>query len=129
LTPLLINWAYYLIKKFQIIRNVAYYRSNQQHLYKNVLIKRCTKVILHIYRVCHQFGLTKRVAYFDLFWTEHCFWRQLRQYWRLAWAVNRTTIGKFSLPKSVKRSVALKYKNEIWLRKFFSEKIFFLLQK
>jgi hypothetical protein len=44
---------------------------------------------------------------FDHFWIKQYIKRQLGQYWKLARAKNRTTIGKFSLPKSVKRSIAL----------------------
>jgi len=61
--------------------------------------------------VCHGFRLTKRDDYFwvdsDHFWIDQYFWRQLGQYWKLARALKRTTIGKFSLPKSVKRSEVL----------------------
>ncbi len=63
------------------------------------------------YRVWHRFRLTKQTDYFgvnfDHFWIEQYFWRPLGQYWKLAPALNRTTIEKFSLPKFVKRYVAL----------------------
>ena len=42
------------------------------------------------YRVCHRFWLTKRDDYFwvdfDHIRIEQYFWRQLGQYWKLAWA-------------------------------------------
>jgi len=61
------------------------------------------------YRVCQGFRLTKRVAYFwvdfDPFWSMYHFLMQLGQYWKLVWAWGRTTIGKFNLHKSLKRSV------------------------
>jgi len=52
------------------------------------------------------FSLVKRDVNFwvnfERFWIEQYFCRQLGQYWKLAWAQNWTTIGKFSLPKSTK---------------------------
>jgi len=61
--------------------------------------------------VCHGFRSTNRDDYFqvnfDHFWIKQYFWRQLGQYWILIWDQNRTTIRKFSLPKSVKRSVSI----------------------
>ncbi len=66
------------------------------------------------YRLCHGFRLTKRDDYFwvdfDHFWIKQYFWRQLGQYWNLTRALNWTTIGKFCLPKSAKRSVHLRCK-------------------
>jgi len=66
-------------------------------------------IIDNKHRVCQGFRLTKRDIYFwvnfDHFWIEQYFWRQMGHYWRLARAGNRTTIGKFSLPKSVECSV------------------------
>ncbi len=63
------------------------------------------------YRVCHEFRLTKRDDYFRVdfyhFWIKHYFWRRLGQYWKLAWALNRTTIWNLSLPKSMKRSIQI----------------------
>jgi len=54
------------------------------------------------------FRFTNRDYYFwvdfDHFWIEQFFWSQLGKNWKLAWAWNQSTIGKFSLPKSVKDS-------------------------
>jgi len=48
--------------------------------------------------------------FFSQFWPllkQASFFMQLGQYWKLAWAFSRNTIGKFSLPKSVKHSVGI----------------------
>ena len=71
------------------------------------------KKIIQYYRVCHRFRLTKQADYFqvnfDHFWIEHPFIRQLGQYWKSARAYNQTTICNFSLPKTVQRSVELRF--------------------
>ena len=46
---------------------------------------------------------------FDHFWSEIHSLRQLRLGQKLAWAQNQTTISKFSLSKTVKRSVDNKF--------------------
>jgi hypothetical protein len=62
------------------------------------------------YRVCHGFKLTNRDNYFwvdfDRFYIEPRFLRLLGEYLKLARALNRTTIRKFSLPKPVKCSIS-----------------------
>ncbi len=73
----------------------------------------------------HRFRLTKQDDYFwvdfDHFWIEQYIWRQLRPYWKLAQAENRTTIGKFSLPKSVRHSLGL---NGTWLSNILPKFLF-----
>ncbi len=46
------------------------------------------------------------------------FWRQLGQYWQLTRAQNRTTIRKFSLSNSAKRSVSFTEPNNLNLGPF-----------
>jgi len=81
--------------------------------------------IFHFYRVCHGLRLMKQEDYFwvnfDHFWIEHYFWRLLGQYWKLSPAQNQTTIRKFSLPKSMKRSVAFEF---AWKRFCMNHKLF-----
>jgi len=63
--------------------------------------------------VCHEVRLCIRDVYFwvafDHLRSEWRFLRQLGKYWKVAWAraQNQTTITKFTLSKSVKRSVGL----------------------
>ncbi len=63
---------------------------------------------IRIYRVCRKFRLTKRVDYFwvnfDHFWIKQYFWIS-GSVMKIDSSLKPNHLGKFSLPKSVKRSV------------------------
>jgi len=71
--------------------------------------KVCHWFIFYLYRVFQRFRLTLRDDYFwvnfDHFWCEFCFWGSWGSIKDRLEPKNQTTITKFSLSKSVKRSV------------------------
>jgi len=84
-------------------------RNLHQSKLKKIQLQTYSKIRQNMQSVWrHGFRLKKRDDYFwvnfDHFWIEQYFCRKLGQYWKLTQAYKRTTIGKFSLPKFVKRS-------------------------
>ncbi len=102
----------------QIVQKVS--RDNRSIFCSSVkLVKKSLSFL--VYSEFHGFRSRLQVN-FDHFWSELPALKHIGKYWKLARASNRTTMNKFSMPKSVKHTVL--YETNVY---FYSYQLNFIL--